>query len=102
LTGVVRAAPDDVPAWRTLARQVGQPDDLAWLAKLDDAIDAGTAWQAVDLDGTIVGGMLLSLAPDEVAITWLDVAPSHRGRDVEHSLEQHATLVAAPRPVERR
>ena len=92
MISVVRATQGDVPAWRALAQLVGDVDDLAWLARLDDAIDEGRAWQAVDLHGAVVGGMLVSEADDDVLeVIWLagDTA----------DLRTHAELLAAPRSV---
>jgi GNAT superfamily N-acetyltransferase len=103
---VRRATPDDVPAWRSLAREVegvlGAPmaDDLQWLAGLDRAIDEGRAWTAVDVDGAFAGAMTLATTdPEVVAIAWLAVPEARRRRGAGRALVQHALLVAAPRPV---
>ena len=91
MISVVRATQGDVPAWRALAPLVGDVDDLAWLARLDDAIDEGRAWQAVDLHGSVVGGMLVAEADDVLEVVWL-------AGDTD-DLRTHADLLAAPRPV---
>lgn len=108
MIAVERAAPDDVPAWRALAREVeplfGAPmaDDLGWLAGLDRAIDEGRAWKAVDVDGAFAGAMTLArwaADDDAVTIAWLAVPEARRRRGAGQALVQHALLVAAPRSV---
>ena len=92
MISVVRATQGDVPAWRALAPLVGDVDDLAWLARLDDALDEGRAWQAVDLHGEVVGGMLVADAGGDVLeVVWL--------AGETDALRTHAELLAAPRPV---
>jgi len=94
---VVRAAPADVPAWRALAPLAGEVDDLAWLVRLDEAIEEGRAWGAVDLVGQLVGGMLVHDAPSAFRLVW--IAGSG---DAQEALRSHARLLAGLRQVEER
>jgi len=89
---VVRATPADVPAWRTLAKVAGEVDDLDWLARLDEAIEAGLALGALDVRGRLVGGLLL----DPPRVTWL----AARSGEAEGALLAHARLLVAPRDLE--
>ena len=92
MISVVRATPDDVPAWRALAAVAGEVVDLAWLVRLDEAIEAGHALGAVDVRGRLVGGLLL----DPPRVAWM----ATRTGEAEEALVAHARLLVAPRDLE--
>ncbi len=102
---VVKAHPDDIPAWLALAAEV-EPhfgpmvSDPGYRNALQKNIERGTAFCIREQNGPpktpLMGGLLLSPRPPKVEIAWLAVAARWRRRGVGRALVAHALDGIAP------
>lgn len=101
---VVRAAvPGDVPAIETLVRsayskyieRIGKPP-APMTADYGQLVDKGDVW-VLELDGEVVGLIILKSAADHLLLSNVAVSPDHQGRGLGSKLIAHAEAQARQR-----